>query len=75
MTFFDAMHLICNTSCNSHKIRRKAWSPEIYLMKILNDEKKIKICEFNKFSDAIKYDKGFCAYSEDILAEDWEEIE
>lgn len=75
MTFFEAMHLICNTSCNSHKIRRKAWSPEIYLMKILNDEKKIKICEFNKFSDVIKYDKGFCAYSEDILAEDWEEIE
>ena len=75
MTFFDAMHLICNTSCNSHKIRRKAWSPDINLMKILNDEKKIKICEFNKFSDAIKYDKGFCAYSEDILAEDWEEIE
>ena len=43
-------------------------------MKIMTDENKIKICEFNKFID-INFAKGFCAYSDDILAEDWEEIE
>lgn len=74
MTFFEAMHLICNTACCSHKVRRKSWKPESYLMKIVTDENKIKICEFNKFID-INFAKGFCAYSDDILAEDWEEIE
>lgn len=73
MTFFEAMHLICNTACNSHKVRRKSWNPDIYVIKILTDDKKIKICEYNtKLNFA--YDKGFCAYSEDILADDWEEI-
>lgn len=74
MTFFEAMHLICNTACGSHKVRRRSWKPESYLMKIMTDENKIKICEFNKLFK-IEFAKGFCAYSDDILAEDWEETE
>lgn len=69
MTFFEAMNLIVNTASGSFKVRRKRWNPSIYVSKVIIDGVG-KICEHDS---VLNIDKGFCAYSEDIMSDDWEE--